>query len=309
MRIGLAVLLCLTFGMVDAQVYNYVPNPQFELMDSCPNELGRLDYLKQWFNTTYNTPDAFNACSNFSGAFYSCGVPLNYLGHQSPRSGNGYVGIGSVVGNGRDYISVRLKQDLIADSIYCVTAWVSRAPIGGLAIGCIGFYFSPLKITVPDEYAEVVEVSPQVLNPTSNYLVDTIEWMQITGSFTAQGGERYLTIGNFFDDTVTQYLLVHTAAPYNFLTYYYIDDVSVTARNPNAVNALVAKQTIQVYPNPASTEITVTFPSNKTATLQIVDAIGRAMYSVETDSHQPVIDVCGFPNGLYFLKLTDPLRG
>jgi len=305
MRIGQVALLCLMFKIVDAQVFNFVPNPSFELMDSCPQQIGQLNSLKQWFNPTYNSPDAFNVCSNFSGTVLSSGVPLNYMGYQDPRTGFGYAGFGSQLGNGREYLSVKLKQDLIADSIYCVKAWVSRAPIGGLAIGCIGFYFSPLKITVPDEYADVVEVPPQVFNPASNYLIDTVNWMQLSGSFTAQGGERYLTIGNFFNDTVTQHTLVNPAAPYDFVTYYYIDDVSVTACNPNAVNALVAKQTIQVYPNPASTEITVTLPSNKTAALQIVDTVGRVLYSVETDSNQAVIDVSAFPNGLYFLSVVD----
>ena len=67
--------------------------------------------------------------------------------------------------------------------------------------------------------------SPQVVS--NHILADTAEWMEIGGEFIAEGGELFLTIGNFFD-------VAHSGiAEYDWLTqmltgsYYYIDDVSV----------------------------------------------------------------------------------
>ena len=106
MRIGLVVVLCLTFKMVDAQVYNYVPNPSFELMDSCPTQAGQLDRLKQWFNPTFGTTDYFHTCSNAFPGLLNCGVPGNAWGFQNPRNGNGYTGFANTHGgyNYREYI-------------------------------------------------------------------------------------------------------------------------------------------------------------------------------------------------------------
>jgi hypothetical protein len=148
----------------------------------------------------------------------------------------------------------------------------------------------------------------QVVNNPANLLLDTVNWMVVSGQFTAQGGEKFLTIGNFYPNelSVVSYDTV-VEQPGNF-AYYFIDDVTVSkcSNFGTAVSDLTETRSLQVYPNPASTEITVTLPSNKTASLQIVDAVGRVMHSVEIDSHQPVIDVSDFPDGLYFLKLTDP---
>ena len=51
-----------------------------------------------------------------------------------------------------------------------------------------------------------------------------MNWVKISGIYTAHGGEQYITIGNFKLDTQTDTLRVNTLGDY---TAYYIDDVSV----------------------------------------------------------------------------------
>jgi gliding motility-associated-like protein len=63
--------------------------------------------------------------------------------------------------------------------------------------------------------------------------MDTLGWIQTKGLYKAQGGEQWLTIGDFGitrDDTLLQAVLSPTG---NFMgdvneTYYYLDDVSIT---------------------------------------------------------------------------------
>lgn len=67
---------------------------------------------------------------------------------------------------------------------------------------------------------------------------DTTQWTQIQGCFTANGGEQYITIGNFNYNVNTDTLYVGTNNPdpnytnplYDY-SYYYIDDVSLLSRH------------------------------------------------------------------------------
>jgi len=67
---------------------------------------------------------------------------------------------------------------------------------------------------------------PQVYN-TNQVLNDTLNWMKIEGSFVATGTEEYITIGNFFPDSLSEIVYWTTY----WASYYYIDDVSVIPAN------------------------------------------------------------------------------
>ena len=68
---------------------------------------------------------------------------------------------------------------------------------------------------------------PQVSNPADKVLDNTTEWVEISGEFTAEGGEKFLTIGNF--NSFNRSNVVATGKDYSVLpgAYYYIDDVSL----------------------------------------------------------------------------------
>ena len=85
--------------------------------------------------------------------------------------------------------------------------------------------------------------TPQVVS--DHILSDTVNWMEIRGEFTAEGGESFLTIGNFFD-------VAHSdTTEYDWLTqmltgsYYYIDDVSVTMVAEAPIQLQITSQTIE----------------------------------------------------------------
>jgi hypothetical protein len=59
---------------------------------------------------------------------------------------------------------------------------------------------------------------------TDSVLIDTMNWVRVSGIFIASGGERFIMLGNFYDDDQTDTL----ATPaFCVMAYYYIDDVSV----------------------------------------------------------------------------------
>jgi hypothetical protein len=65
-------------------------------------------------------------------------------------------------------------------------------------------------------------------------------WHEVTDTLNANGDEKYLTIGNFYDDQSTKYLTLDISdirkslqekIKENKIAYYYIDMVSVTLIN------------------------------------------------------------------------------
>jgi len=68
---------------------------------------------------------------------------------------------------------------------------------------------------------------PQVVNDYDRVLTDTKGWMQVSGVFVAQGGERFMTIGNFYPASQSNVIDLDSLTYLLPGAYYYIDDVSV----------------------------------------------------------------------------------
>ncbi len=87
----------------------------------------------------------------------------------------------------------------------------------------IGAYFSeqPPPFTSTDR----IDVVPQIDYVIDSFLSDKTEWMLISGCFTADGDEAYITIGNFH--LASETLLDPDCFPSSIYSYYFIDDVVV----------------------------------------------------------------------------------
>lgn len=300
MQHTLAVIIALLINTRVGSTQNLVPNASFEEHSLCPEATTQFNnYVNDWTLPTYGSSDYFNTCANGT-----VGVPSNQFGYQMPRTGDAYAGMDLIDDippsssdyNYREYIQAMLTGALELDSTYCVSFFLSRAgKLSNAATSNIGAYFSAEQIG--DFDWDTLTYTPQVSNNVSNILTDTLGWMHVSGQFTAIGGEQYITIGNFLPNSQT--VFVDTVPAQFDGAYYYIDDVTVTkCSQVTSVNALAdTTPPLRVYPNPASTEITVKF-SNKNAVLQIVDAVGRVLKTIDTNSHRAVIDVSVFPNGI-----------
>ena len=230
----IAFLFSLAF-YAQAQV-NLVVNPSFEILIACPNSANQLDSADGWHKLLAGgggTPDIFNICCTFPSV---CGVPTQTMIHSSqyPHSGNGYSGMdvarSTELDNWREYIQTKLQKKLTANHIYCVTFYVSLAEISSAYITTLGAYLDNGNVSAPQPHG-IASVMPQIYNITQP-LMDSINWMKIEGSFTANGTEEYLTIGNFFTDNLSGIGVI--GSPTYWTSYYYIDDVSVVEINLSA---------------------------------------------------------------------------
>jgi hypothetical protein len=230
-KIFLMVVSIFFVSNVEAQV-NLVSNPSFEIMATCPNSLSQIMFASGWDtlrNGGGSTSDYYNECCLFS----ACRVPDNLKGFQIPCNGKSYAGVISVTqfASGlqvREYIQGALLNALNYGNHYCVKFYVSLSNRSKFSCIPLGAYLDNGQITSAPGTAPLPIVHPQVLN-VSAQLDDTLNWFAIEGSFTANGTEEYITIGNFFPDSLS------TIQPFQFGTgtflfegaYYYIDDVSV----------------------------------------------------------------------------------
>ena len=105
---------------------------------------------------------------------------------------------------------------------------IGRCPIiqAGQRIG-LGAYLSASPPTNGGGSGPINAI-PQVANPLGNILTDTVNWGVIVGTFVAVGGEEFITIGNFYDDSNTVLLNTTTGGPQTIpYPYYWIDNVEV----------------------------------------------------------------------------------
>lgn len=222
---------------------NLVSNPSFESYNSCPNSGGQLSYANFWYNPTDAFPAYFNSCSNPS----SVGVPQNGAGFQLSKSGNGYVAIIALQLGDSDisYIQGTLSDSLQKDSTYCISFFVSLTDDANSAISTMGIYISDTSFQISTT-ANLTFV-PQIESPATQYLNDTANWMLVSGIYTAHGGERYITIGNFHSISEGNYIYFGNGE--SAYAGYYIDDVSVfqiKSTDAGADTAICNEDSVQI---------------------------------------------------------------
>ncbi len=208
--------------------YNYVPNYSFEQYDTCPNgrsyltpscdnwfsPISKMQIIPQNFSlNNWGSSDYFNSCSTADVQ-----VPSNSLGYQQAKIGKAYSGIfilynsNTIINDFKEYIEVPLKKNLTKDKTYCLEFYYSIAErfcsnpnnyypikLGALLTDTIVSRLSGINTQQPQNIYANPQISQQLPQ-----IIDTINWIKVSGSFIAKGGEHYLTIGNFqHTDTLT----------------------------------------------------------------------------------------------------------
>jgi hypothetical protein len=294
-RVIFLILSVLFFRSVSQ---NLVPNPSFEDTVNCPTAIGQLSMSKFWINPTQASPDYFNICStaNFDWAH----VPDNGFGFQNARTGNAYGGFytgGQCLSPSglREYVQIALTSVLAPGSQYFVSFYVSRSNIMKYATSKIGAYISVVAPTRNDMLG--INVAPQIEN-NLGFITDTLNWVQISGVYTAQGGEQYITIGNFYDEAGTDTLNMGSGGNCH---YYYIDDVSVIDSTLGIESNLIGQ--LKIFPNPANSILNIE-ARLQDAQIKIYDVLGNELLC-EMLSYKKQVDISDFRKGIYLLRLQE----
>lgn len=191
---------CLFIAFAKPQIANYISNGGFEQNYFCVQG-NDIRAAKGWssLDSSQSYTSYLSLC-NGQGDLPSCSYT-----YQFPRSGSAIAGAWLYCGVtcpevwSRGYLRNRLKQELIAGKTYCVRFHANIANSSSYGIDRIGIYFGGNSLdTITYVQAPITTVTPQVSNPAGNVISDTLNWILITGTFVANGSEKYALIGNFY---------------------------------------------------------------------------------------------------------------
>jgi hypothetical protein len=249
MRISLLIIIFLLgckFNL--AAQRNYVLNGDLEQYSICPpNRPDQVSTAKHWTSIDSNgyplcAPEYVNACA--SKLSLTATVPDNGFFYQYAHSGNGMSQVLFFSDESkpmypdylRDYLQGRLYKKLVASKSYCVTFYVNQEEGSRYSTKEFGAYLDNGSIDTASQCGHPqTRYSPQI-NYTGNIINDTAGWTRIEGTFTANGSEQFITIGNFKDKANTSYITM----PFNgrqhgsWFTNYLVDDVSVVESDAKA---------------------------------------------------------------------------
>jgi hypothetical protein len=222
------VLSCLLFlfGLYcNGQITNYVTNGSFEQLLDCQSPFTEYKALG-WSGVDSIQPTAmlYNVvCGN---------APVTGVGYQMPKEGSSFIRLTlycpSCPSNfTRSNIKNRLKQKLTTGKTYCVKMYVNVQDMSADAIDGFGFYFgdSTIDTIIYNARLPLTFLNPQVSNPSGNMINDTMNWIPITGTFVANGNEKYMVIANFKSDLATNTVVANSSVSGPF-SEYFVDAVS-----------------------------------------------------------------------------------
>jgi gliding motility-associated-like protein len=226
---------------------NLVSNPSFEdTIGDCQSQMAITTLgssVKNWYTNYYSSSaDYYNTCANAISYPNICTIPYNSRCYQNAHLGDAYMGLyefGIVNSNDSsymvvDYISVKLKETLKPNTCYYGEFYTSLGDISQVAINQISMLIAQNTFSSSSLSIFTNTTQPQIQWDTTQIFTDTLNWVKISGKFIAQGGEQYLTIGNFRDGTHLKKQSVNSGFvpgygswPNRFFTYILIDDVSL----------------------------------------------------------------------------------
>ena len=211
---------------------NLVPNGSFESVDKKPKRLGSVESATGWISPTGVRSDLF-----VDTKLEEIGVPDNIYGRETAHEGENYAGIvGFSYGDkmARSYLMTKLDSPLKKDMTYCVKMYVSLAEASKYSSNNVGIHFSKKEMGTDSKVPLILE--PSVLHRENDYATMSarFSWTEVCGVFVAEGGEKFIFIGNFDsnEDTRSERMKKDNGtegikAQQIVAAYYYIDDISV----------------------------------------------------------------------------------
>lgn len=203
---------------------NLVFNGSFETRSPTPLVVQSLNSAAGWISAG-GSPDFFD------------GTGINYgYGPQTAFDGVGFAGIlnspPTVGGVNQtiqyEYLQTQLICELLPGMVYTLSLRVNLSDIAYRATDGLGMHLSAdqsgNRPTGPSFLP--ITLTPSVANPTGNYITDKTNWVLFQGTYTAVGGERYLTIGNF-SQSLALAIPPPSSGGWADFGYFFIDDVRV----------------------------------------------------------------------------------
>jgi hypothetical protein len=225
-------LFIISFSSTLFGQYNLVPNSSFETCLNCPNYgvIGDQFTSNNVILPNWNNPGAGVASPDY--------LVCNTTNPQA-QDGNNIVGIGTFISpfeeiqwqNVREYMQCELIDSLIFKENYLITFYSlvgvpSNSGNGAFISNNFGVHFSDTLLHSEDPY--VIQLNSQIKYFKNEIISDTSTWTKVSGIYVADGGEKFMTVGNFNTDLETDYKCIWSFWPATGFTYMWLDNFSVT---------------------------------------------------------------------------------
>ncbi len=241
MKIKITIFIFILSLGTYIKAQNLVINPSFEQHTQCPTAESQISYCDSWGDgDLHGTCDYYssNGCiGNYSTPIIN---PTTYITwYQQPLSGFSFAGFipyydpGYSLPSYVEFLQGKFSAPLNLNQLYYVEFYVNAA-------SKMRYFIHDISALITDTSGfintnNLQNYNPQILPASNEIYKDTIKWMRIKGYYTAQGGENYITIGNYKPNG--QELKDSVISGYN-QTYYFIDSVGVyPVTNLDAWNA------------------------------------------------------------------------
>lgn len=207
---------------------NLVKNPGFEATTGKLKKAKQIELATSWVSPTGEKADLYSRTVKEGDA----AAPNNPKGREVPQEGNNYAGVVMFAygdKSPRTYLMTELEGPLKAGQQYCVRFDVSLADNSKYAVNNVGAHVSKKPFAFEEKKTILAET--HVKHSKNKIFNATYGWETVCQVFTAGGGEKYLTIGNFSPSKATKNEKTikqkDNKAPQVPIAYYYIDNVSV----------------------------------------------------------------------------------
>lgn len=210
--------------------YNIVPNPSFEICSNCDDSytifIPNGPIIPGWSNPNILTPDFISVPSqNF--------LPFDTI------SGNNFLGIVSYQSifndpspesyNQREYLQCELIDALVYKKFYKVDFYTLSFIYdtwGNFLTNNLGIYFSAAQFY--SNNGNYIDSAAQVKYFQNEIINNPLTWEKFSGIYQAEGGEKFMTVGNFNSDSETAFICQSPFWPAQGKGYVYLDKFALT---------------------------------------------------------------------------------
>lgn len=232
LKMAIAGMLSAAFA---GKAQNMVTNSTFEAK-SISSGYGGIVQANAWQNANAGSVDLFDK-SKTTCKTSPNGIPNNYMGYQPSSDGQNYAGIVAYYDDGKnaglpaddgykrytEYLEGAFREPMVAGMVYEVSFRVNLADKSGRAVSGIGALLTTEKVKQKNN--TFLEQQPQFIS--HRIISDSVNWVILSGAYVATGGEKYITIGCFKDESFTVETVVSPWHNDSRKAYYYVSEVSV----------------------------------------------------------------------------------
>jgi hypothetical protein len=296
------------------ETVNLVPNPSFEEFENgCPEEWHELPI--GWSNWR-GSCNSFSTCVEPQNLVDSLGwAPWTGFGTQWPADGESFCGFSAFSPSPsidfpqpsfREYLGCELTEPMEIGTTYYVSFKVSTGFKGYYWVTWANSHIGAIFTT--EEYTSNGNPMP-IPNfahvYTEEIIVDTVNWVTISGTLVADQAHTHMALGVFFEfDLLNTFQMLEGP---NLGSYYFIDDVCVSpfpdcSIVSNTEQHLNVKD-LHIFPNPASDHVQI--KSNQPIlSCNFYDSRGRLVGSWHPYTEFCSIGLEAYSEGMYTLEIT-----